>query len=102
MNANDDPSSERLSRAKQYHGAIKTALLREWDPIGVSQIPEAQDEYDSYVPAIYKLLITRRPQQEVYDYLWWLETEHMGLRGDRQATEQFSDRLLRIPQEIAE
>jgi hypothetical protein len=40
------------------------ALLKEWDPIGVGQIPEAQDEYDSYVPDVYKLLITRRPKHE--------------------------------------
>jgi hypothetical protein len=99
MNANAH-SSESLNRAKRYHEAIKAAFLKEWDPIGVSEIPEAQDEYDSYVPAVYKLLITRRPQHEVFDYLWRLETEHMGLRGDRQATEHFAERLPRIPREI--
>ncbi|MGC8561307.1 MAG: hypothetical protein ACP5O1_11585 [Phycisphaerae bacterium] len=78
------------------------ALLKEWDPIGVGQIPEAQDEYDSYVPGVYRLLVTRRPKHEVFDYLWALETQRMGLTGDRQATERFAERLLRIPQEIEE
>ena len=89
-----------LDKARRYHDAIRMALLKEWDPIGVNQVPEAQDEYDHYVPAIYKLLISRKPKHEVFDYLWWLETEHMGLDGDRRATEQFAERLLRIPQEI--
>jgi hypothetical protein len=76
------------------------APLKEWDPLGIKYIPEIQNEYDSYVPAIYKLLITQRPKQEIFDYLWWLETNHMGCTGDRQATEQFAERLLRIPLEI--
>jgi hypothetical protein len=46
------------------------------------------------------LLITRRPKYEVFDYLWQLETKQMGLAGDRQATEHFAERLLRISREI--
>ena len=87
-------------RARLLHQAIRRALLIEWDPIGVGQMPEAQDEYDSYVPQIYKMLITERPKHEIFEFLWWLETEHIGLSGDRQATEAFAERLMRIPGEI--
>ena len=87
-------------RARRFHEAIRRALLTEWDPIGVREYPEAHDEYDSYVSTIYKMLISRKPRHEVFDYLWWLETEHMGLTGDRQATERFADRLMRIPEEL--
>ncbi|HEY1756822.1 MAG TPA: hypothetical protein VGG72_15730 [Bryobacteraceae bacterium] len=51
-------TSAYLDRARRYHQVIKTALLKEWDPIGVGEVPEAQDEYDSYVPDTYELLIT--------------------------------------------
>jgi hypothetical protein len=54
------------------------------------------NEYDAYVPTIYKLLITRRPSQEIFDYLWWLETDHMGLLGDHQTTEWFARRLIEV------
>ena len=90
----------RLDRFKEYHDAVRKALLRDWDPIGIRAEPGAQDEYDSYVPMVCKLLMTGRPRHEVFDYLWWLETEHMGLVGDRQATEQFAEKLMNIPQEI--
>ena len=30
-------------RARIYHEAIRRVLLKEWDPIGVSEIKEAQD-----------------------------------------------------------
>ena len=89
-----------LDRGRQYHDAIRRALAVEWDPIGVHGIPGAEDEYDSYVPTIYKMLISRKTKQELCDYLWWLETEHMGLTGDRQATEHFAERLLRLAREI--
>jgi hypothetical protein len=76
--------------------------MEEWDPIGVSHIPEAADEYDGYVPTVYKLLIRRSPRHEIFDYLWWLETEHMGLCGDRQATERVAARLLALPNEVSD
>ena len=96
-----DPSRKAvLAVTERYLAAIKAALLNEWDPIGVKDIPEAQDEYDSYAPHIYTLLVTNRPKHEFVEHLLWLETTHMGLTGDRQATERFAERLLRIPREI--
>ena len=92
--------SEYQKRAKTYHAYIKKALLNEWDPIGVVGIDEAQNEYDSYVPSIYKILISRNPKHELFDYLWWLETEHMGLTGDNQRTKKFTERLLEIDNEL--
>ena len=93
-------SSEAIQRTMLYQKAIKEALMKDWDPIGVNEIPEAQDEYDSYVPAIHKLLIAKKSKQEIFDYLWWLETEHMGLVGILQATEQIAERLMKIPAEV--
>ena len=92
--------SEHLDRARRYHEAIRVILLQDWDPIGVSHIPEAQDEYDSYVNEVYGLLIRREPRHRLVDFLWWVETQHMGLRGSRQRTEQVADRLLRLPDEV--
>jgi acetyl-CoA carboxylase alpha subunit len=93
-------TADSRQRARVFREAIRRALLNEWDPVGVNEIAEAQDEYDSYVPTIYKMLISRKPRHYVFDYLWQLETEHMGLTGDRQATERFVDRLMQIPEEI--
>lgn len=76
--------SKWLRRAQELHDAIRKILLHDWDPIGVQDIIEAQDEYDSYVPTIYGMLIHRKPVNEVADYLYWLESEHMGLLSDRQ------------------
>jgi hypothetical protein len=92
--------SEHLERARRYHEAIRQILLQDWDPIGVSHIPSAQDEYDSYIGEVYGLLIRREPRHKLIDLLWWVETEHMALRGNRQRTERLADRLLRLPDEM--
>src|SRR5437899_1449342 len=47
---------DRERRAREIQEAIRHVLLHEWDPLGVSQCPEAQDEYDSYVSGVYRLL----------------------------------------------
>jgi hypothetical protein len=85
---------DHLKRAKTYHDAIHRILLYEWDPIGVADAPEAHDEYDSYVGQVYVLLIHHEPRHGVFDYLWWAETKHMGLRGSRQRTDGIVQRLI--------
>jgi hypothetical protein len=93
--------SDRLDQARSYHAAIREVLLHEWDPIGVGDVIEAQDEYDSYVSQIHGLLICREPLYKMVDFLWWVETQHMSLCGNRRRTEQVAERLLRLPEEIA-
>src|SRR5688572_28289131 len=87
-------SSEEIPRG--YPKGVLDGL----GPHRVSQIGEAQDEYDGYVGSVYKLLIQRSPVSKIFDYLWWLETEQMGLAGDRPTTQRFAERLARLPDEI--
>ena len=91
---------EYKDRAKQYHDAIKQVLIKEWDPIGVKDEPLAQDEYDSYVPGVYKLLIRRKSEEKIFRYLWKIETDFMSLCGNRNHTKVIAQRLLEITKEI--
>jgi len=86
--------SDNKERARRYHNAIREILLRAWDPIGVGDVAEAQDEYDTYIPGIYGRLIHRIPEQELFDHLWQIETQQMGLAGDRSKTQQAVRKLL--------
>ncbi len=69
----------RLDHAKRIQQEIQELLMKYWDPIGVKDIPEARDEYDSYIPTIYGILIARKSEFEMFNYLWHVETKHMGL-----------------------
>jgi hypothetical protein len=60
---------------------IRRILLEVWDPIGVKDIPEAQDEYDGYAPRIYSLLQRGASDYELASELFRITTETMGLSG---------------------
>ena len=92
--------SEHLDRARRYHAGIRRILLHGWDPIGVAQTPEAQDEYDSYIGKIHGMLIRHEPRHKLVDHLWLIETEYMGLFGNRQRTEATVDRLISFRDEV--
>jgi hypothetical protein len=75
-------------------------LLREcWDPIGVQDIPEAADEYESYVGGVHRLLAARPTAAEVAKHLWDIEVYRMGLLskpGGLERLEPVAPRLLGI------
>ena len=87
-----------LARARHYHEEIRKVLLHEWDPIGVAEVPAAQDEYDSYIGQIYTMLSRHDPRHLLIDHLWEIETVNMGPAGSRRRTEAVVDSLLRLRQ----
>jgi hypothetical protein len=88
--------SNRSRRAAEIRERIRQVLLREWDPIGVGDIPEAQDEYDSYVGGIYRLLASGASEYQIIDRLYNLETVSMGLPGDRARLKGVAEKLAEI------
>ncbi len=52
--------------------------MEQWDPIGVMNEPYAQDEYDSYLGALYDLLAQGASEADMIEYLGTIETVSMG------------------------
>ena len=53
--------------------------MAKWDPIGVSDVPEAADEYDSYIGGVFDLLNRGATDGEISQYFIGIETDRMGL-----------------------
>ena len=70
---------QRIDRARQIKSGIRDVLLREWDPIGVRDIPEAHGEYDGYVGGVYRLLASNASEDQLVEHLDQIETAGMGL-----------------------
>jgi hypothetical protein len=65
---------------KAQRTIIQKILLTEWDPIGVSDTPEAQDEYDTYADAVSAMLANQAASvDDIAQYLLRVATEQMGL-----------------------
>ena len=87
-------SAAENKRALQLQ--IRDVLLQDWDPIGIKQMPDAQDEYDEYVPEIYDLLMGSKPVGDILDVLLRIEEHHMGLPADWQHTSSIACRLFSL------
>ncbi len=72
------------------HEIVRQAVHTKWDPIGIGESALELGEYDSYVPGLCNLLTSQSSESEVFGYLWMVETESLGLSGNREATEQFA------------
>ncbi len=70
----------RLSRAdEELLSRVDEVLHYLWDPIGVSGVPEARDEYTSYAGVVFSFLKKGVKEAEIAQYLRKIRVEHMGM-----------------------
>ena len=65
-----------LQDASAYE-AIDRLLWREWDPIGVNDLWEAQNEYQAYLPSFWALLTKGETEDVLVAYLRQVEIERI-------------------------
>lgn len=58
---------------------IDEILWKDWDPIGISDMPQARDEYYGYLPHVFSLALDNQPAEKIAEYLHWVASERMGL-----------------------
>ena len=66
-------------RSREIRCHIRGVLMAEWDPIGVNDVPEAADEYDSYIGGVYELLERGASEDSICDYLRSIEVDRMEM-----------------------
>ncbi len=64
----------------ELYRRVDEVLFYLWDPIGVSEAPEARDEYYTYVPQVFSMVQSNTSANEIADYLQNIAREAMGLR----------------------
>jgi hypothetical protein len=82
-------------RAREIQNSIGQVLLYDWDPISVSNFPEARDEYDNYIEKVYRLLASKPSINEIVDLLCEIEAEWMGLTPDKERLQTVAIKLRR-------
>jgi len=74
---------------------IDDILWFEWDPIGIIDVAP-RDEYQSYVPEIFRLIKSNADKKVIADRLYKLETETMGMNGNMNHCLTIADKILSI------
>ena len=72
------------AESRRIRVQIRRVLLHTWDPIGIHDEPNAQDEYEGYIGRIYELLVGDAPDSELIEFLFWAVHERMGLSARRE------------------
>ena len=79
---------------KRLYRATDEVLFYLWDPIGVKDVPAARDEYQSYLPKVFKLLVSDAKDHEIAAYLCYIEDSFMGLRENKPHAINIANLLL--------
>jgi len=91
-----NPSIDK-AESRRIGVQIRHILLQSWDPIGIRDEPNAQDEYDGYIGKLYELLVRGAAYSEVVEYLYWAEHDQMGLNAaQRSAMAATAEELKKI------
>ena len=89
----------------QLYNRTDEVLHYIWDPIGVSGIPEARDEYYSYLPKVFRMLVSSTDGKDISDYLISVERDMMGLSINdkiKERANEVADILLNYREYIKE
>ena len=78
-------SLTKKERALVVHDEIRKVLVFDWDPIGISEPGELNDEYDAYIARIYRILVGTRSEDDIVKRLRQFERDSMGLPGTDEA-----------------
>jgi hypothetical protein len=70
--------TSKQERAGEIQRSIAEVLRRNWDPIGIRDMPDSSDEYDAYVGGVYRLLVSGASVRELAEHLAAVDTEALG------------------------
>lgn len=87
-------SSQFSDQEKALYQRVNEVLHYMWDPIGVSGVPEARDEYSSYLPSVFQLLVHGDGAETIADYLSSVSRDSMGLGGNRSRDFKVAETLI--------
>jgi hypothetical protein len=85
----------KKEKAVEIQESIRKILFYDWDPIGINDFGP-DDEYDSYVGGIYRLLASGADEYKIIERLYQLETIGMGLNGNRERLKSVAEKLLKL------
>ena len=79
---------------KELYKRIDEIIHYIWDPIGVSGVPQARDEYYSYLAEIQSLVLSGCEKSEIANHLTMIEVDRMGMKSTTERNLEVADMLI--------
>jgi hypothetical protein len=83
-----------FSNQLSTYETIEKIIVRDWNPLNISNDLDIFEKYQPYFGEIYDLLLKHKSKEEISDYLFKILTQDMRLKGDRTVTDKLAQRLL--------
>ena len=84
----------------ELYKRIDEVLFYKWDPIGISDGDWARDEYQSYLPQVFKMALENNKPEAIANYLTIITTENMGLSETKEHDIKIAKLILEIKEGI--
>ena len=89
----------RQKRGKEIVESIRKVLFEDWDPVGVNCNENLRDEYDDYIPGVYRILTGSRDPMDIMAYLKRAESDEIEV-SSRCDFYALGEKLLAIDTEL--
>ena len=89
----DPRNPENRDRTNRLQGELRTRLLA-WDPVGIADAPEAQDEYDGMIGPLMRQLHAGASQIDVARWLTRKLEQDFGLPSQQEREARLATELI--------
>ena len=86
--------SKLSPKEKELYRRIDEVLHYLWDPIRVSDTPQARDEYHSYLPQVFSLVLNGVDKATISEHLALVESDRMGMSPNRETIKHVVEILI--------
>ena len=88
---------QKLSpQQSELYKRIDEILYYKWDPIGISDGDLTRNEYQSYLPQVFKLALENNNPEPIANYLTVITTDNMGLSEEKKRDIKIAKLILKI------
>ena len=87
-------NQKMLPKDAELYRRIEEVTHYLWDPIGVCNIPQARDEYHSYMTAIFSR-VQAGNLEGILENMKWIASENMGLNFDAEKASEAAKVMLK-------
>ncbi|MBH0059454.1 hypothetical protein I6F65_21205 [Pseudoalteromonas sp. SWXJZ94C] len=88
------------AKQKAFYKEVASILWNKWDPIGVNDGEnDWDDEYDSYVPHVFRLAIENKDAVKIASHLSSSVIQNMGMSAARDHDLKIAELIIKAKQE---
>ena len=89
-----------LPKQLELYRGIDEILWNDWDPIGINLLPSSRDEYQNYIPVIFRMVMKSVSIQELEEYLDDVVRNRMGLRSIKKSNQPVAKKIIELKNQL--